>query len=86
MPLMSTLGDEQIAWIQQEPGLVDHLIELSAANEESAREDRLRLIALRDGSGRNCATCGESFFAARSDAFYCSARCRQKAYRQRADA
>lgn len=83
-PLISSLADEQVAWIQSDPELIDHLIALSAANEAASREDRLQLIAMRDGSKRNCEGCGDSFVAARSDARYCSSACRQRAYRQRA--
>ena len=32
---------------------------------------------------RRCAACGELFGHTRSDAAYCSAACRQRAYRQR---
>jgi hypothetical protein len=32
---------------------------------------------------KNCATCGERFVPARSRGIYCSAACRQKAYRRR---
>ena len=31
-----------------------------------------------------CASCGEEFLPPRRDALYCSHRCRQRAYRQRA--
>lgn len=33
--------------------------------------------------GRSCATCGTFFVPPRSDGWYCSPKCRQKAYRQR---
>lgn len=83
-PLVSDLPAEQLQWLRDEPGLLDHLIELSRAIEDNAREDRVRFIAMRDGSTRHCTTCGDPFVALRSDARYCSPRCRQKAYRQRA--
>jgi hypothetical protein len=34
---------------------------------------------------RPCATCGEPFIPERSDRLYCSPKCKQRAYRQRAD-
>lgn len=82
-PLASTLPEQQLQWIRDEPGLLDRLIELAQAQEAIARQDRLRFIAMRDGSNRNCETCGEGFVASRSDARYCSSPCRQKAYRAR---
>jgi hypothetical protein len=33
---------------------------------------------------RECASCGDEFLPPRRDALYCSHRCRQRAYRQRA--
>ncbi|WP_282848349.1 hypothetical protein [Microbacterium oxydans] len=79
----ASLPEQQLQWIRDEPGLLDHLIELAQAQEAIARQDRLRFIAMRDGSNRNCETCGEGFVASRSDARYCSSPCRQKAYRAR---
>ncbi|MGW5250364.1 hypothetical protein ACWEQN_42710 [Streptomyces sp. NPDC004129] len=35
------------------------------------------------GSGQPCGTCGELITTGRADSRYCSAQCRQKAYRQR---
>lgn len=78
-----TLPEQQLQWIRDEPGLLDHLIELAQSQEDIAREDRLRFTAMRDGSNRNCETCGQGFVASRSDARYCSSPCRQKAYRAR---
>lgn len=80
----ATLPEQQLQWIRDEPGLLDHLIQLAQAQEDIAREDRLRFSAMRDGSNRNCETCGQGFVASRSDARYCSSPCRQKAYRARA--
>lgn len=36
------------------------------------------------GSGNPCETCGEQITTGRADSRYCSPKCRQKAYRQRA--
>lgn len=44
---------------------------------------RLLLAARRQDHVTPCAVCGEMFTPARSTGVYCSAACRQRAYRQR---
>ena len=36
-----------------------------------------------DNGNANCTVCGRGFFVKRAGSLYCSAKCKQKAYRQR---
>jgi hypothetical protein len=57
-------------------------VERLTEGERSIRKLRLRLVELDNAEQTTCRTCGGPVFG-RADARYCSAACRQKAYRQR---
>jgi hypothetical protein len=46
-------------------------------------ERRMAELETRRQSGIYCVACGSAFNASRSDAMYCSARCRSQAWRER---
>lgn len=60
-----------------------HHCELTDQSARAASAARQRRAEAR-GPSRACVECGETFEPSRADARFCSARCKQKAYRRRA--
>ena len=68
------------AGVTVEPWMITELREAEASIRRLRREMEQRLSGT---GGRRCAGCGQALTATRSDARYCSGRCRQAALRTR---
>jgi hypothetical protein len=76
-PLPCEVCGRKFAWIVDRRPWPGHVCSTTCARERRNRARRVR------HEERKCAVCCRGFEPKRSEALYCSARCRQRAYRAR---